>query len=168
MHGLGGHPYNTWTYKNNSVQTPKTSRLKSWKLFKRQNQNDHVPEPSPAQEVFWPVHLLLQSESCTSCRVLTWGHSSSVVTPGQAVNQDTIFQHGMNLFYDLKRFREKNELEGKVNAQNLVFVAHSLGGIIVKEVRIFTYTNQYLYVMTKLQIRHWPTPHLVFPTKIMI
>lgn len=135
VHGLGGHPYSTWATTSNIPKKHKHSFLKGAFSSKRHSgQSSSVSTPETCPEVFWPVHLLLQSEGCATCRILSWGHASSVLKAGKPADQTTVFQHGMNLYHDLRLFREKNNLEKVENAQNIVFVGHSLGGIIIKEV----------------------------------
>lgn len=87
-------------------------------------------EASPALDssirTFWPRDLL--PAECPNARILTWGYDSRVTKYySEAVNKDTIFQYGKNLLYDLRRKRKID--------RPIVWVAHSLGGIVVKQVR---------------------------------
>lgn len=73
---------------------------------------------------FWPQDLL--PKDCPNARIMTWGYDT-VVTKGYApANQNDIFSHAKNLLCVLKREHPKG--------RNLIFVAHSLGGVVVKEV----------------------------------
>jgi hypothetical protein len=96
--------------------------------------------------VFWPQDLLPQE--CPNARVLTFGYDTRVTRQYSAVNQSNIFTHAKDLLYALDRLREQHrrlreqekalpDKERKLpdRDRNLIFVAHSLGGIVVKEVR---------------------------------
>jgi hypothetical protein len=75
--------------------------------------------------IFWPKDLL--PLACPDAQIVTWGYNSNI-TQGfaSAVNKSNIFSHSKDLLYALERER--------VLGRKLIFVAHSLGGIIVKEV----------------------------------
>jgi hypothetical protein len=73
---------------------------------------------------YWPKDLL--PADCPNARILVWGYDS-VVTKGYApVNKSNMFAHAKDLLYSLEREKPKG--------RNVVFVAHSLGGLLVKEV----------------------------------
>lgn len=59
---------------------------------------------------------------------MTWGYNSNVTKGYGAVNQGNIFSHSRNLLFALLQKRKKTP------DRDLVFIGHSLGGIIVKEV----------------------------------
>jgi hypothetical protein len=75
--------------------------------------------------IFWPVDFL--PFECKEARILTWGYDTKV-TKGYAgaVNKSNIFAHAKDFLFALDRDHTPN--------RPLVFVAHSLGGILVKEV----------------------------------
>jgi hypothetical protein len=57
---------------------------------------------------------------------MVWGYDTMVARgPGQAANKTGIFTHGQNLLYSLSRERTQRK--------PIIFIAHSLGGILVKE-----------------------------------
>ncbi|OKL55592.1 hypothetical protein UA08_09132 [Talaromyces atroroseus] len=74
--------------------------------------------------VFWPQDLL--RHDCDRARILTWGYDSHVTKGYESANKNNVFAHAKNLLANLKRDRP----EGRP----IIFVAHSLGGILVKEV----------------------------------
>ena len=68
-------------------------------------------------------------------RMLTFGYDSIVIKGFRPVNQGTIFTHSRDLLHDLKRERKK------APSRDLIFIAHSLGGIITKEVLRLSHTD---------------------------
>ena len=81
-----------------------------------------------APEVFWPLDIL--PESCPTIRVVTWG-CHTIVTHGKLPrNQNDIFAHAEDLLLELTILRD----ETRSTNRPIVFVTHSLGGIILKEV----------------------------------
>ncbi|KAG9514269.1 hypothetical protein KCU93_g9818, partial [Aureobasidium melanogenum] len=147
VHGLRGHPKGTWTAaapaaaaapaSNGSDNTTKKPRgLKS--LFKRrtaaplsttvdqvQGPSTCPPSSSPSQAtVFWPEEYLAAdiSQAC----VWTYGYNADIIGGlFQANNKNSISQHGRDLSVRLER-----EVD---NEKPIVFVVHSLGGIILKD-----------------------------------
>ena len=79
-------------------------------------------------DVFWPQDLL--PTKLPNFRVLTWGYDVDIDHALSGASTATIFQHAGNLLSDLADARVSKEAEKRP----LVFVAHSLGGIVVKDV----------------------------------
>lgn len=76
--------------------------------------------------MFWPKDLL--PHKCPQAKVWSWGYDTKVAKGiGQAVNKDHLYNYGMNLAQEIRRLYV---LEQKP----IIFVAHSLGGLVVKEV----------------------------------
>jgi protein SERAC1 len=81
---------------------------------------------SPSSSVFWPADLL--PADCPKARILTWGYDTRITKyMVGAVNKSSIFSHSKDLLFALQRERELDK--------PIIFVAHSMGGIIVKEAR---------------------------------
>jgi hypothetical protein len=78
------------------------------------------------KDIFWPKDLL--KDDCPNARILTFGYNTNVSNGYSAKNQGNIFSHARNLLYALETKRRE------VDNRRLLFIAHSLGGILVKEV----------------------------------
>lgn len=75
--------------------------------------------------IFWPEDFL--PKECPDARILTWGYDSMVIKCFTgSVNKSSLLAHAKDLLFELKRERELD--------RPTIFVAHSLGGIVVKEV----------------------------------
>ncbi len=150
IHGLQGHPFKTWTLdvRGNSKDdlasledettskfssnTTKSSSKTSVKLkgiisrLSRGTKSQDVPSADRSRSVFWPRDLLpLQ---CPESRIMVFGYDT-VVAKHQfagAANKNSIFAHSKNLVNDLCRSRPHD--------RPIIFLAHSFGGIVVKEV----------------------------------
>lgn len=160
VHGLKGHPYKTWRRKQNpnnmdkpsthpekEAPKPRTSKRlelrQSFKAFLKGSSSSSRQDSSltestsntvPALEngdltVFWPADLLPQN--CKKARILTFGNDTKITkfTSGPT-NTNSIFSHGKDFLFSLGR--------EYVPDRPMIFVAHSLGGILVKEVTIYS------------------------------
>ena len=79
------------------------------------------------RDVFWPQDLL--PHDFPNCRILTFGYDSHITKFfGGAANQGSIMDHGNDLLRRLTAQRI-NDTKRKV-----IFMAHSLGGLVLKEV----------------------------------
>lgn len=77
--------------------------------------------------IFWPVDLL--PKECPNSRILTFGYDSKVTKyRAGAINHNSIMSHSKDLLFSLRRERDLD--------RPLIFIAHSLGGIVVKEVSL--------------------------------
>ena len=59
---------------------------------------------------------------------MTFGYNTNITQGFKATNQGNVFSHARNLLYGLEAKRRQ------APNRELVFIAHSLGGILVKEV----------------------------------
>ncbi|KAK8073987.1 hypothetical protein PG994_004886 [Apiospora phragmitis] len=77
-----------------------------------------------SKAVYWPRDLL--PVDCPTARIQVWGYDSVVTKGYTAANKSNLFSHAKSLLYALERQRRAG--------RPIVFVAHSLGGLLVKEV----------------------------------
>jgi hypothetical protein len=152
VHGLQGHPRRTWTYSKEKEKrpvlqdVPKKSSGGLKNLFKLPFRKLTTPsDPGPAaaasepieelegssrlrSEVFWPEDLLPALEECKQARILTYGYDSRYFDLIDKVNFSEITSQGETLLNGLARIR------ADCNRRPLMFIAHSLGGLLVKSV----------------------------------
>ncbi|KAI9847286.1 MAG: hypothetical protein M1837_002873 [Sclerophora amabilis] len=96
VHGLNGHPRNTWTSKNG---------------------------------VFWPAQLLPKSLNTVNARILVYGYNANVYAfGGKSATKDYIHEHAQTLVTTL----DAERFNADASERPIIFVAHSLGGILVK------------------------------------
>lgn len=151
VHGLQGHPYRTWLCdKLNEVSasesgpTPSpefdssvTNRQRRKSLFsflgntgpdnKGKDDAGSIQHGKASHRTtYWPIDLL--PDTCPGAQIMAWGYDSKVTKYAKKVNQNSIFAHAKNLLFELQRVRELD--------RPLILVGHSLGGIIVKEVKL--------------------------------
>ncbi|KAK2746828.1 hypothetical protein FQN57_002870 [Myotisia sp. PD_48] len=74
----------------------------------------------------WPEDLLPQD--IPYARILSFGYDANVVKFASQVGQNTLEGHASDLVNDLARLRRNGDA-----SRMIIFVAHSLGGLVVKE-----------------------------------
>ncbi|KAF5025375.1 hypothetical protein F66182_2540 [Fusarium sp. NRRL 66182] len=151
VHGLQGHPEKTWTFKNEAERVPLTWRERLLRQRRRQR--------AVGATVYWPYDLLCVHDEFASSRVMTWGYDTKVLREFFKGNDSqNISQHGNNFLVRLQQERRDNP------TRPLIFVAHSLGGIIVKAALAISKNSQhqpqYLPIYSSiLGIIFLATPH---------
>jgi len=147
VHGIQGHPQTTWTYTTGATSDPKAANKKSslfhqvaakfkenWKHSDNGSSRARTSTPTEGEQAepgfYWPAELL--PVDFKSCRVLTFGYDSHVSRffDGPA-NKNGILEHGNDLLKRLEAARR----EGTACTRKIIFIVHSLGGLILKEVR---------------------------------
>ena len=124
VHGLQGHPRRTWQSKAN----PKSGKRprKFLKPFSRAETEELAPDDLPP---FWPEDML--ARDFNQVRILTFGYDSKVTKEFTAPSsKNGIFQHGNSFMRAVGRARVG------CRQRPIVFVAHSLGGLVVKQALI--------------------------------
>ncbi|KAI8953377.1 ankyrin repeat-containing domain protein [Xylaria longipes] len=127
VHGLQGDPYLTWTCD------VKTHREKP--QMNQRQRPQHTPQflrcffcslgVEDDDDIFWLKDLLAEEPWSKSVRILTYGYDSKVTKRYAAANQNNLFAHAKDFLYKLQR--------EKPSRRPIIFVVHSLGGIVVKE-----------------------------------
>ncbi|KAL6354179.1 hypothetical protein LRP88_12513 [Fusarium phalaenopsidis] len=87
----------------------------------------------PVPTLFWPGDLLPQD--CPNARILTYGYDTKITkyTSG-STSKNSVFSHSKDFLFALGRSHPKD--------RPLIFLAHSLGGIVVKEMLALSSTSQ--------------------------
>lgn len=107
VHGLQGHPKNTWTSKSAVAEGANSTKVENEKRPRRRlkfwSSNASTAKSTGDLEkpdTFWPYHLL--PNDCKNARILTWGYNSNVSEffKGSA-NKGTILSHSRDLLGDL-------------------------------------------------------------------
>jgi hypothetical protein len=162
VHGFTGHPQRTWTHKGEPIRNDpheadmegsehpsKYRRLRISSSFKRYEVPAHI---------YWPRDLV--PLTLPNARVLTYGYDTNIrhrlETP---VSKLTVYDIGKDLLVSLEAERRSEP------SRPLIFVAHSLGGIVVKEAlrrsHGFQTHQSHLYEICKstVAVMFFGTPH---------
>ena len=165
VHGLFGDPQKTWTAASSAgvaASSPPTSsevepsgqnattrqRRRDLLAFWRRGNSNRSAVASPSQQtsmgegVFWPKELLPKVVPQT--RIFTWGYDVDINHLFSSASQATVFQHAGTLLSDLANKRTSNVEKRRP----LIFIAHSLGGIVVKDVRMSSIKRAPCYRLT--------------------
>ncbi|KAF2675937.1 hypothetical protein K458DRAFT_323244 [Lentithecium fluviatile CBS 122367] len=133
VHGLRGHPRYTWENDRaggGETDVSTSSKRKTFKSFLRAKPSTPTTDTntyegsSALRRLFWPDEYL--THDIPEARVWTYGYNADAIGGlFQANNKNSVSQHGRDLAVRIER-----EIE---NEDPILFVAHSLGGIIVKD-----------------------------------
>ncbi|KAI2622037.1 hypothetical protein GGS21DRAFT_535264 [Xylaria nigripes] len=134
VHGFGGHPMRSWQYDDQPAynRTKAGTHIRDGPLkllLKKATSSDYLrwSRSSAPPPLLWPRDLL--PSSCPEARIITWGyrslHSGNMPVPVQP----DLFSHAEALLRDLACLRQSTGAQRRP----LIFIAHSLGGVIVKE-----------------------------------
>ena len=147
IHGLLGDPRATWEKKIPSEniaplanEYPQKRRRISLFGHRESHNHDKQPELGAAltteirgdtsnnpKSIFWPEQLL--PTDIPNAKIFTYGYNTNVVGGlFRGPDMNNVSQHANDLLINLK-----SELRNK---KPIIFVAHSMGGILVKDVSI--------------------------------
>ncbi|KAH7411421.1 hypothetical protein BKA64DRAFT_549844, partial [Cadophora sp. MPI-SDFR-AT-0126] len=132
IHGFTGHPEKTWTHKrgdmkqrnegsyNNEIAEPPAKKARH-SLFSKPRQGSNSNSA-----VYWPRDLV--PATVQNARVLTYGYDTHLrFFLGQSVSKNTVYDIAWDFLVALEAQRWEEP------SRPVIYVAHSLGGIIVKE-----------------------------------
>jgi hypothetical protein len=116
------------------------------------DQEPAAPTPTGVDSrlVCWPRDDL--PNKVPNARIFTYGYDADVITPFQGTSKNTITDHGNDFLIALERDIPKD--------RPIIFLAHSLGGILVKDVSSISIA-QYSGLDANLSIHARPS---VFPS----
>jgi hypothetical protein len=132
VHGFNGHPERTWTHKRGDAKVPDEddesesaeppSKVRKLNPFSGLQQKNSISRTA----VYWPRQLV--RETLPNARVLTFGYDTHVRHMlGRPVSRNTVYDIAWDFLVALEAERR---LE---SSRPVLFIAHSLGGIVVKE-----------------------------------
>ena len=142
VHGFTGHPERTWTLElpreqsipvrkrpapSSSDVEPPPSKLSRIYPQRPAGLVTQSPQPPPEpHSVYWPYHLI--PDTIPNSRVLTYGYDTNIRSRfgNTPVNKKSVGDHGWDLLCTLADNRRD------APSRPLVFVAHSLGGLLSK------------------------------------
>lgn len=124
VHGLMGHPVKTWLFGSlpTSSARAENDRPRSRLISIFRTKNKLGSTPSEARHAYWPLFL----SQVGNFRILTYGYDSHPVRLFSPANQMSIINHAEQLM--TKVTWKRTNCPGRP----LIFVCHSLGGILVK------------------------------------
>jgi hypothetical protein len=122
VHGFTGDPKRTWTHKRGDTN-PEDGR----ELPQKARKLNPFSAPHDARQVYWP-HDLLPS-TVPNARILTYGYDSHIRHRflGPMLNKTTVYHISGDFLVALEAARRQDP------SRPLLFIVHSLGGIVVKE-----------------------------------
>lgn len=142
VHGLGANPYWTW------AAVPEAQKSSHWKWLRQLSGNSGspnpvaIPEPASQTEVVWLEKFL--PRVVPNARILAFGYQSNYWRYAPKRDIANIAQELLNALVEARRtnnvgliraYQETNRPDfEKERPRPIIFVGHSFGGIVVKEV----------------------------------
>ncbi|KAK8005485.1 hypothetical protein PG990_011522 [Apiospora arundinis] len=132
IHGFTGHPERTWTKAKGDIDrrdvgSTKQAVERPHKIRKLNILPNDKPNPSHgSRSVFWPRDLL--PATVPDARVMTYGYDTHIRHRlGPEGSQSTVYDISWDFLVALEASRRSEP------TRPIIFIAHSLGGIVVKE-----------------------------------
>ncbi|KAL3454986.1 hypothetical protein BJX64DRAFT_295489 [Aspergillus heterothallicus] len=98
------------------------------------NGHPHRTWTSTRTGAFWPVDLLPEVLDQNRVRILTYGYNANVTSFTDGASKDRILNHSETLAAQLAA----NRTIKKCSERPIIFVCHSLGGLVVKRALIYS------------------------------
>ncbi|MCJ1394529.1 hypothetical protein MMC18_007408 [Xylographa bjoerkii] len=128
VHGLFGHPHNSWSIKRSrELQADGSEEYDVDAVEEPRRKKSRTSHREHFHEVFWPRDLL--PVVFPRARISTWGYDVQVEQLLSSVSKASLFHHAESLLSDLAMIRNTASDKSKP----IFFIAHSLGGIVVKD-----------------------------------
>lgn len=89
-------------------------------------------------DYFWPEVFLPNEPGISDARISTFGYNSSVFKGGGR-SKVSILDFAKGLLFDLKYAIDESGEKVNIGTKPIIFVVHSMGGLIVK--MVFTLTD---------------------------
>ncbi|EFQ99614.1 LipA and NB-ARC domain-containing protein [Nannizzia gypsea CBS 118893] len=89
----------------------------------------HTWATKKSPEVFWPSDLLPEALRGVEARIITYGYDANVTSFSGGTSKDKLHNHAEHLISSLCALRNST----KSTERPIVFVCHSLGGLVVKK-----------------------------------
>lgn len=159
VHGLFGHPWSTWAAKGRrKAPKPPSSttivQLVGEQARPRSTASLEISTPIKSEDViFWPKDLLRQV--IPNARIYSFGYDANVEKFMASAGLNSVHEHGHSLLNELSNLLDEQKpvssdifQQGKTtfllkspmlykNHMPFIFVVHSLGGLVLKEVSNF-------------------------------
>lgn len=130
IHGFTGHPERTWTYKgersehdgrlDDEQHEPPSKFRRLLPSVSNEQRNRKIRNP-----VYWPRDLV--PLTIPNARVLTYGYDTHIRHRfGSQINKSTVYDIAWDFLVSLEAARRYEPM------RPLLFIAHSLGGIVVE------------------------------------
>ncbi|KAJ5736314.1 uncharacterized protein N7483_001439 [Penicillium malachiteum] len=97
------------------------------------NGHPHDSWTSKSTNCFWPVDLLPEVLASQRPRILTYGYNANVTAFTDGASRDSIVSHAETLASNLAANRNLRDCSDRP----IIFVCHSLGGLVVKRALIY-------------------------------
>ncbi|KAI0475341.1 hypothetical protein GGR56DRAFT_508490 [Xylariaceae sp. FL0804] len=164
VHGFTGHPERTWRSKkrtnrvepgsgSGSEGPSKRPRISSYLRNPNRVKDDAGDVPETLDHVYWPKDLV--PDIIPQARVLTFGYDTNIrhtlINPPSA---NRLIEHAQDFLSALEACRIQEP------RRPLVFIAHSLGGILVKD--LLRESKSYIVIQPDRSLIYQSTTHLLF------
>lgn len=127
VHGFTGHPERTWTHAGVPVRLDESHIDEQPRKFQKMiDKAKTIRRTETRNPICWPRDLLPQSIS--DARTLTYGYDTHIRHRfGAPISHNTVYDIAKDFLVGLDALRQS------CPGRPILFIAHSLGGIVVKE-----------------------------------